>query len=241
MGSPRRIDPTTHRTMSKRSYHGATSRSRKVLDAISLDLFLYLEITLVWHPSCPSVALHDIPSYFITIILYLSSVDSLSVSMYVCVCMYVYRCVCVFRAVFIALWALGQGSAVGLLWQLFLLGPRANAHWTNALRRPCMCVCVCMCVCAGARARDVSWQFTHCKQLLFNCSHFSSPMPWVHSCIHWFTQSLICRYINLWSKTFYCKIINGLVKFTFLMLYIFKLMDIISFPFNYKYFRYKVM
>ena len=27
MGSPWRINPTTHRTMSKRSYHGATSRS----------------------------------------------------------------------------------------------------------------------------------------------------------------------------------------------------------------------
>ena len=27
MGSPWRIDPTTHRTMSERSYHGATSRS----------------------------------------------------------------------------------------------------------------------------------------------------------------------------------------------------------------------
>ena len=27
MGSPWRIDPTTHRTMSKRSYHEATSRS----------------------------------------------------------------------------------------------------------------------------------------------------------------------------------------------------------------------
>ena len=27
MGPPWRIDPTTHRTMSKRSYHGATSRS----------------------------------------------------------------------------------------------------------------------------------------------------------------------------------------------------------------------
>ena len=28
MGSPWRIDPTTHRSMSERSYHGATSRSR---------------------------------------------------------------------------------------------------------------------------------------------------------------------------------------------------------------------
>ena len=28
MGPPRRIDPTTHHTMSERSYHGATSRSR---------------------------------------------------------------------------------------------------------------------------------------------------------------------------------------------------------------------
>ena len=27
IGSPQRIDPTTHRTMSERSYHGATSRS----------------------------------------------------------------------------------------------------------------------------------------------------------------------------------------------------------------------
>ena len=27
MGSPRRIDPTTHRTMNERSYHGSTSRS----------------------------------------------------------------------------------------------------------------------------------------------------------------------------------------------------------------------
>ena len=30
MGPPRRIDPTTHRTMSERSYHGATSRSQGV-------------------------------------------------------------------------------------------------------------------------------------------------------------------------------------------------------------------
>ena len=29
MGSPWRIDPTTHRTMSERSYHGATSRSHR--------------------------------------------------------------------------------------------------------------------------------------------------------------------------------------------------------------------
>ena len=29
MGPPLRIDPTTHRIMSERSYHGATSRSRK--------------------------------------------------------------------------------------------------------------------------------------------------------------------------------------------------------------------
>ena len=29
MGPPRGIDPTTHRTMSERSYHGATSRSPK--------------------------------------------------------------------------------------------------------------------------------------------------------------------------------------------------------------------
>ena len=29
MGSPRRIDPTTHRTMSKHPYHGATSRSHR--------------------------------------------------------------------------------------------------------------------------------------------------------------------------------------------------------------------
>ena len=28
-GHPRRIDPTTHRTMSERSYHGARSRSRQ--------------------------------------------------------------------------------------------------------------------------------------------------------------------------------------------------------------------
>ena len=27
IGPPRRIDPTTHRTMSERSYHGATTRS----------------------------------------------------------------------------------------------------------------------------------------------------------------------------------------------------------------------
>ena len=31
MGPPWRIDPTTHRTMSERSYHGATSRSIKYL------------------------------------------------------------------------------------------------------------------------------------------------------------------------------------------------------------------
>ena len=30
MGPPRRIDPTTHRTMNERSYHGATSRSQLV-------------------------------------------------------------------------------------------------------------------------------------------------------------------------------------------------------------------
>ena len=31
MGSPWRIDPTTHHTMSKRSYHGATSRSQHMI------------------------------------------------------------------------------------------------------------------------------------------------------------------------------------------------------------------
>ena len=29
MGQPRRLDPTTHRTMSERSYHGATSRDNE--------------------------------------------------------------------------------------------------------------------------------------------------------------------------------------------------------------------
>ena len=44
MCPPRRIDPTTHRTMSKRSYHGATSRSlfqryaRQTLYALSAEL-----------------------------------------------------------------------------------------------------------------------------------------------------------------------------------------------------------
>ena len=34
MGPPWRIDPTTHRTMSERSYHGATSRSNLHDDSI---------------------------------------------------------------------------------------------------------------------------------------------------------------------------------------------------------------
>ena len=45
MGSPHeRIDPTTHRTMSERSYHGATSRSRvlKVSEQLVLCLFCFV-------------------------------------------------------------------------------------------------------------------------------------------------------------------------------------------------------
>ena len=38
MGPPLRIDPTTHRTMSERSYHGATSRSSVNMDAELINL-----------------------------------------------------------------------------------------------------------------------------------------------------------------------------------------------------------
>ena len=35
MGPPRRIDPRTHRTMSERSYHGATSRSQLISEGLT--------------------------------------------------------------------------------------------------------------------------------------------------------------------------------------------------------------
>ena len=40
MGPPWRIDPTTHRTMNERSYHGATSRSY-VLNKTIINLFVF--------------------------------------------------------------------------------------------------------------------------------------------------------------------------------------------------------
>ena len=45
MGPPWRIDPKTHRTMSERSYHGATSRSRTVI--VENGVFLKLSSNIL--------------------------------------------------------------------------------------------------------------------------------------------------------------------------------------------------
>ena len=57
MGPTCRIDPTTHRTMSKRSYHGATSRSLFTVDLQNLiRCENRLGSTVVGEPlnSCPA-------------------------------------------------------------------------------------------------------------------------------------------------------------------------------------------
>ena len=43
MGPPLRIDPTTHRTMSERSYQGATSRSLHVSKLMGYSQFYNLK------------------------------------------------------------------------------------------------------------------------------------------------------------------------------------------------------
>ena len=47
MNPPWRIDPTTHRTMSERSYHGATSRSQNVMNASFNKYVNILSITVI--------------------------------------------------------------------------------------------------------------------------------------------------------------------------------------------------
>ena len=51
MGPPLRIDPTTHRTMSERSYHGAKSRS--VLPSKNIYVYmLYNRISIITNNLC---------------------------------------------------------------------------------------------------------------------------------------------------------------------------------------------
>ena len=53
MGPPWRIDPTTHRTMSKRSYHGATSRTFTVLMSVYTERYVTLnKHTHLFHRMC---------------------------------------------------------------------------------------------------------------------------------------------------------------------------------------------
>ena len=62
MGSSWRIDPTTHRTMSKRSYHRPTSRSLLIwscCERFSLCLSLSLWVTNDWDSLCESLALRS--------------------------------------------------------------------------------------------------------------------------------------------------------------------------------------
>ena len=47
MGPPWRIDPTTHRTMSERSYHGATSRSHYATHAVKGVALIFVVCSLL--------------------------------------------------------------------------------------------------------------------------------------------------------------------------------------------------
>ena len=49
MGLPWRIDPTTHRTMSERSYHGATSRSPGLYKDMELKYVCIIVSTFILH------------------------------------------------------------------------------------------------------------------------------------------------------------------------------------------------
>ena len=48
MGPPSRIDPTTHRTMSERSYQGATSRSSLLSCTSTMDTFSNVRVCPWW-------------------------------------------------------------------------------------------------------------------------------------------------------------------------------------------------
>ena len=74
MGPPWRIDPTTHRTMSERSYHGATSRSRDFYITFFDHSWIFQLVTNVfqvwaissyysWPIRNPGAALADPPHY----------------------------------------------------------------------------------------------------------------------------------------------------------------------------------
>ena len=66
MGPPWRIDPTTHRTMSERSYHRATSRSQEIWSVLNIKhtpfpvcvknkIFTKITIFLLW-PLCSPIS-----------------------------------------------------------------------------------------------------------------------------------------------------------------------------------------
>ena len=58
MGQPRRINPTTHRTMSECSYHGASSRSSDLRTHTTHFIYGYM-MSDIWQRATPIATLTD--------------------------------------------------------------------------------------------------------------------------------------------------------------------------------------
>ena len=84
MSPPSRIDLTTHRTMSERSYHGATSRSPNIDRCLFTlyDIYMYMNVCMY---ICMSVCMY---------VMYVCL--SVYVCLYVCLCLYVCMYVCMY-------------------------------------------------------------------------------------------------------------------------------------------------